>query len=361
MDIMVRHQPNKAASAETYLLNAWYVGALSSEVGPEALFHRILLETSVLFYRKADGTAVALHDRCPHRFAPLHLGTRNGDQVVCKYHGLEFDCSGQCTHSPHGNGNIPKAALVRSFPVLERYGFIWVWMGDEPADESLLPDFGYLDDGPDTALGHTYLHVKCHYELVSDNVMDLSHVDHLHGDFLCTKGTLSPLLAKVRETPRSVHARWDWTQRPASLLFSPYLPDPAGETQLFFDITWTPPANIQLSVGATQDKVNEPLGLHNTVGQYDLHTVTPETDGTTHYFFATRRNHLVDDAAHNEHMIQILHDTFQNEDGVMLEAVQAEMRTSDFFGLNPVLMSNDIAPVKVRRLLNKLKAAEAGD
>lgn len=359
MESVVQHHTNRTEdSASSYLLNAWYVAALAQEVGPTELFHRTLLDTSILLYRKVDGTAVAIHNRCPHRFAPLHLGTRNGDEVACKYHGLVFDCTGQCTHSPHGNGNIPKAAKVRAYPIIERYGFLWIWMGDKPADESLLPDFSYLDQGPDTALAYTYLHVKCYYELVSDNVMDLSHVDHLHSEIISTKGTLSPLMAKVREEDRSVNARWEWTQTPASLLFSPHLPDPEGETRLFFDITWTPPGNIQLSVGALQGEGN--LDLNNTVGQYDLHTVTPETAKTTHYFFATRRNHLIDDAEHNEHMIQILHDTFQNEDGAMLEAVQEEMQTTDFFALNPVLMSNDVAPVRVRRLLRRLVQEERG-
>lgn len=358
MESMVQHSNRAGDSGSPYLLNAWYVAALAREVGPSDLFHRTLLDTSVLLYRKADGTAVAVHDRCPHRFAPLHLGTREGDEVVCKYHGLKFDCGGACTHSPHGNGNIPKTAKIRSFPLLERYGFLWIWMGDAPADESLLPDFSYLDNGPDTALGHTYIYVKCNYELVSDNVMDLSHVDHLHGEIISTKGTLSPLMAKVREEGRSISARWEWKQTPASLLFSPHLPDPKGEARIFFDATWTPPANVQLSVGALQGDGN--LDLNDTVGQYDLHTTTPETATTTHYFFASRRNHLVDDAEHNERMIQILHDTFKNEDGAMLEAVQTEMGTTDFFSLNPALMSNDIAPVRVRRLLKRLVQEERG-
>jgi vanillate O-demethylase monooxygenase subunit len=66
-----------------YLKNAWYVAALSSEVGPEDLFHRKLLGTNVLLYRKQNGDPVAMRDRCPHRFAPLHLGKRDGDQIVC--------------------------------------------------------------------------------------------------------------------------------------------------------------------------------------------------------------------------------------------------------------------------------------
>lgn len=95
-----------------FLLNAWYVAALSTDIGPEALFHRKLLDTSVMMYRKLDGTAVAVHDRCPHRFAPLHLGKRDGDDVACVYHGLRFNAEGQCTHNPHGDGRIPKAAVA---------------------------------------------------------------------------------------------------------------------------------------------------------------------------------------------------------------------------------------------------------
>ena len=105
--------------------------------GATDLFSRTLLDTSVLIYRKADGTAVAMHDRCPHRFVPLSKGTRQGDEVVCKYHALRFDCDGKCTHNPHGNGHIPEAAKVQTYPLLEKYGFLWIWMGDEAsADET---------------------------------------------------------------------------------------------------------------------------------------------------------------------------------------------------------------------------------
>ena len=101
-----------ATPADTaYLLNAWYAAALSREVQGQGLFHRKILDTSILIYRKEDGTPVAMHDRCPHRFAPLHLGKRQGDDIVCIYHALRFDCTGKCTHNPHGTGLIPKDGL----------------------------------------------------------------------------------------------------------------------------------------------------------------------------------------------------------------------------------------------------------
>jgi vanillate O-demethylase monooxygenase subunit len=342
----------KIEMKQPYLLNAWYVAALSTEVGPEALFHRKILDTSILIYRKQDGTPVALHDRCPHRFAPLHLGKRVGDEVACLYHALRFDCEGQCTHNPHGTGQIPKAAKVRSYPLEERYGFLWIWMGEEAADPARLPDFGELSNGPDTGVAYTYMHMKANYELIIDNVMDLSHIDHVHGEIITTRGQLSPLVPQMREEKEAISARWEWQQTPAMLIFANFLPEPAATARHFFDITWTPPANIQLSVGATQN--GEVLDLGSCIGQYDLHTCTPETPNTTHYYFATRRNHLVEDAGYNDMKIQAMHAAFENEDGPIIEAVHHEMGTTDFFSLNPVLMTNDVAPVKVRRRLRQL-------
>jgi vanillate O-demethylase monooxygenase subunit len=86
----------------------------------------------------------------------------------------------------------------------------------------------------------------------------------------------------------------------------------------------------------------------------------PETANTTHYYFGTRRNHIVDDAEYNTMKIQAMHGAFENEDGPIIEEVHREMGTDDFFGLQPVLMSNDAAPVKVRRLLKRLIEQEAG-
>ncbi len=337
-----------------YLQKAWYVAAMSTEVDSEALFHRKILGTSVMIYRTADGTPVALHDRCPHRFAPLHLGKRVGDEVACPYHALRFNAGGQCTHNPHGNGHIPQAARVASFPLQERYGFIWIWMDASEPDLSLLPDYAPLEQGHPNAVGYTYMAMASNYELIIDNVMDLSHIDHVHGEIITTRGKLSPIVPAIRETATNISARWEWSQQPAMLIFANFLERPEDPAEHYFDITWSAPANIQLSVGAVQDG----KGFDAATAQYDLHTCTPADEFSTHYFFATRRNHVVEDADYNEMKIKAMHAAFETEDGPLIQAVQDEMGTSDFFSLNPVLMSNDIAAVKVRKLLRKMIAAE---
>lgn len=335
----------------TFLKNCWYVAALSTDVDAFNLFKRKIMNINVVIYRTQDGEPVALQDRCPHRFAPLSLGKRDGDELVCPYHALKFNSTGQCTHNPHGKGHIPTAAKVQTFPLVERYGFLWIWMGDaDSADDELIPDYSELVSGHENSVGHTYMHVKCNFELLTDNVMDLSHIDHVHGEIITTRGKLSPLVPKVTETHNSIAARWEWEQQPAMMIFAPLLPSPSELAEQYFNIIWTAPSHIQLTVAAVQ---NGEFGVDD-LNQYDLHTTTPETENTTHYFFATRRNHIEEDASFNVMKIQNMHRAFEDEDVPLLEAVQDEMVSTDFFSLNPVLMSNDIAPVRVRKKLLEL-------
>ena len=78
-----------------FLKNAWYVAALSPAIGRTLTAMRILGE-AIVVYRTQDGTPAALEDACPHRKLPLSMGRIKGDAVECGYHGLTFDCSGQC-------------------------------------------------------------------------------------------------------------------------------------------------------------------------------------------------------------------------------------------------------------------------
>src|SRR5882757_10548608 len=104
-----------------YLKNAWYTAAWSNEVG-RSLFRRVIMDQEILLFRKEDGAAVALSNRCAHRFGPLHLGKLEGDVVTCPYHGLGYDGSGKCVSNPNGNQMVPAGARLATFPLVERYG-----------------------------------------------------------------------------------------------------------------------------------------------------------------------------------------------------------------------------------------------
>ena len=162
-----------------FIRNTWYPCAWSNEIG-RTLFERWVCNIPMVFYRTEAGAPVALNNRCAHRRAPLSKGQLLGDRVQCGYHGLEFDCTGKCVRIP-GQDQIPEQAGVRSYPVVDRWRFLWVWPGDpEKADPALIPDLHWNDSPGWVSPGDT-LTIDCDWLLDLDNLMDLSHLTYLHG------------------------------------------------------------------------------------------------------------------------------------------------------------------------------------
>jgi vanillate O-demethylase monooxygenase subunit len=162
--------------------NAWYVAAFANEVKRELLSRWILNEPVVLF-RKEDGAAVALGGRCPHRHFPLGKSCLNGDDTItCGYHGITFDAEGKCVRIPSQKG-VPPVYRIRQYPLIERGMWLWIWTGDpQKADEALLPDLretGYYDPGLRFRPFYS-LEVAGRYQLLNDNLLDLTHLAYLH-------------------------------------------------------------------------------------------------------------------------------------------------------------------------------------
>src|SRR5579871_27553 len=160
-----------------FLRNFWYVGAWSDEVTEKPLARTLLAEAVALF-RTSDGRVHALQDRCAHRRMPLSNGRVIEDRLVCAYHGLTYAPSGQCVRVP-GQTQTPRGIAVRRFPAVERYGAVWIWMGDpEQADPAKI--FRVADVAETGGGHHFYFHVKANYLLINDNLSDLLHQAYLH-------------------------------------------------------------------------------------------------------------------------------------------------------------------------------------
>ena len=122
----------------------WYPVAHMSEVTDKPIAVR-LLDERVVVYRIADGSVCAARDICYHRGVPLSLGHVEGDEIVCRYHGLRYDRAGRCTCIPaHPGGTISPRLQLDMYPALERYGLIWVRLLDNGSQT--LPVFDEWDD-----------------------------------------------------------------------------------------------------------------------------------------------------------------------------------------------------------------------
>jgi vanillate O-demethylase monooxygenase subunit len=163
----------------SFVRNLWYVAAWSHDVRADEPFGTTVIGEPIAFYRRRDGSVVALEDRCPHRHAPLSLGRVEGDDLRCMYHGLRFGSDGACVEVP-GSAKIPPRLGARTFPVVERSSWIWVWPGDPGrADPALVPEAFGLDN-PEWLMRSGGIDYDADYQLVNDNLCDLSHLDFVH-------------------------------------------------------------------------------------------------------------------------------------------------------------------------------------
>lgn len=341
-----------------YLRNAWYVAGFADELEPGQLLARTLLEEPVVFFRRADGSAAALLDRCPHRFAPLSMGKLcdDGAAVQCGYHGLRFDDRGVCIHNPHGKGGISKAAAIKSYAVRERDGLLWWWAGDaEKANETSIPDYSAVTSAPTDATIRGYMPTACHYQLLVDNILDLTHADFLHAGFLGS-GAITRSRAQLTDmSERSAKIAWLSSGDLAPRAFDMHLREQGRPTDQWTEVTWTAPSTMLLEAGATLQGEPRERG----VDTLNLHLATPENDGRTHYWYWTTRTFALDAQA-NATIAQMVQHTFAQQDKPMLEAQQRRIGTAEFWSLKPVLLQGDAGPVRMRRKLDALIAAEGG-
>jgi phenylpropionate dioxygenase-like ring-hydroxylating dioxygenase large terminal subunit len=333
--------------------NAWYCAAWSEEVSTD-LFSRRVLNAPLLLYRKENGDPVALLDICPHKLAPLHMGIKVGDAVQCGYHGLEFDSTGRCIRNPQGNGQIPSEAKLRSYPLVERYGVLWVWMGDaERADPNKIPDFKFLVD-PKRRTQRGHHGVNCNYMMLVENLMDLGHAMFLHRQ---TGGVTDPSLAenKVEQEEDEVRDLRLHHDKPAPALFLPYL-NSVTNVDFWTDIRWNAPAMVLNDVGcAPSGRGRDAAGL-TTLG---AHFLTPETQHTTRYFYAHSRNWAQDNAQIDEMYWNWQRNALKAEDSRVSEAIDSALSDAMNLEVRMVMLSTDQSGLRVNRVLDRMAAAEA--
>lgn len=339
----------------TFIRNLWYVAAWAEEIG-ENLLSRTILGEQILLYRDSAGRAIAIGNRCPHRFAPLSEGRRvEHDVVECPYHGLRFDGTGKCVFSPHEDGRIPRRAAVASYPLAEKYSVLWIWMGDPAlADEASIPDFGQIDH-PDYATVKGYTCIEANYELVADNLLDLSHTQFVHANFFEAPAVLKAK-HEVSQEGGTVYSRRWVPATPAPNAFRRLLDNPDDLVDHWLRVRWNAPGLHRLDVGVVPHGDPE---IPSSARREGSHLLTPETATSTHYFYANSRNYRIDSPEEDEKIREWHRIGFGEQDKPMIEKVQKMMGTPDLLSLNPVFLSIDTAAGRARRVMDLLREKEA--
>ncbi|MCX7311423.1 MAG: aromatic ring-hydroxylating dioxygenase subunit alpha [Alphaproteobacteria bacterium] len=336
-----------------FLRNGWYSALWAHELTDKPVGKTFLNEKVVLF-RNVSGEVGALEDCCCHRAAPLSMGELSGAYLACGYHGLKFDVSGRCVEVP-GQTEVPAGAKVRSYPVIEKNNVVWIWMGDaDKADASKIPDMPWLYD-PKWAATPGRLYVKTNYQFILDNLLDLTHVAHVHKKTIAGDPREATTPTKTERLNDGVRVgRWmiDFVPPP---LFAK-----AGNFTENVDrwqfVTWHPPGIVYLDVGCAKAGTGAPQGDRSQgISIWSTHLITPETEHSSHYMFGFARDFKTDDQDMSKLLYEGSRATFL-EDVEFLEAVQHNRAEGELDGL--IHITADAAQLQARRMLSSMIGAE---
>ena len=333
-----------------FVSNAWYAACWSGEATDSPLARRILGQ-DLAVYRTAGGHAGAVEDCCPHRFAPLSSGSVEGEEIVCGYHGMRFRRDGACTAVP-GQAGVPSRARVRSLPVAERHGLVWVWTGEpESADESLLPDVRWIgDDGWASVTGT--MRYACNWLLLVDNLIDLSHTAFVHKSTIGTDAAASTGVKAVREGNRVTVTRLMNDTEPS--IFYRKVGGFTGRIDRWHRIWLEPPSTVVIDAGGV------PAGTGDASRGIDTRVIsmlTPVDERTVDQFWSFSRDFRLDDPALDEQIAASIEVTF-NEDRALLAGQQRNADAQPGRRLQNKAAAAGV--VHARRIIEELIAAERG-
>jgi vanillate O-demethylase monooxygenase subunit len=285
---------------------------------------------------------------------PLSCGTLDGGGIRCGYHGLLYDGSGACIEIP-GQVKIPGKARVAAYPAVIRDEVIWVWFGDgSGAQPHCEPPAIPAHSNPRYQHKTGVVHYRAPYQLIHDNLLDLSHVGYVHGKTIGGN-------AKVHmEAPTTVSSdensvrvvRWMKASTPPATYTAAWpfkgLVDRWQEIDFHLN-------HLQIFTGAVDVGVEslenpERGGFH----MRGFHGVTPETETSSHYFWTMSASAHPEQPDNIDLVYQQTAQTFE-EDRVIIEEQYRNMR--QFSGAPQVDIHVDAGANRARRIIAVRSAA----
>lgn len=326
------------------LYDYWYVVGLTEEFGRE-LMAKTLLERSVVFYRRTDGSLAALQNRCAHRSFPLSKSTLIGDDIQCGYHGIRYNSDGEIVDVPC-QSRCP-ATKLRKYPVAERGPLVWIWMGAEDhADEADIPETDCLTE-PNWAAMWGRSSIEGNYLLMHENLADLSHLPYTHAKTFGTSSGWAEVPVEVEREGDKVHywrSTQDWSM--ASNLFPPSVDCDDRKIEAKLGGTFETPAMCRgwNRIEVVDAREGEQRRFDNEI----IHYLTPKTRNSAHYYWSLARNCDIGNAEFTQQFKEVVAAAF-DEDRVAVNDMQ-ELLEEDTSDLTDLGIAGDKSSAMVRRV-----------
>ncbi len=341
---------------QDFATNCWHVVAGSNEVRSDHPTAMTLAGQPLVLFRTAEARVVALEDVCAHRHAPLSIGCVDARGIRCLYHGLLFAPDGRCIEIP-GQDRIPPQAKVRSYTVAERHGWVWVWLGEAPADEGLLPP-AIAGDHPDWITAQSHLDYDANYGLLIDNLLDFSHLAYVHAQSFKADPKWASVKPKVTPLERGVRIE-RWIQDAPALMSARQMAGEPSDTWqgyeflapgvLIMETRYCAPGT---AAACDFEKPQSGVLVRNATSQ----AVTATGPRSTRYFYSAALPAEGADQAMCDRILAVSRGAFE-EDRLMIEAQQKRIDLDP--SRRPIPTAADNAVVIFHRILQRLGGAAA--
>ncbi|MEO0465825.1 MAG: aromatic ring-hydroxylating dioxygenase subunit alpha [Pseudomonadota bacterium] len=337
-----------------FVYEHWYVAGTSEEF-TEKPTAKTLLNRSIVLYRTPDGTPNAMQNRCLHRSFPLSEGFLEGDNLVCRYHGIRYTPEGQIARIPCQAQTSDKK--LRTYPLKEVGPFVFIWMGD-PDTVGEFPDLYHLAD-PNYRTVHDFMTLEGNYLLLMENLNDLTHFAYLHKETFPFDDAFMDLPTEVKMIDGRVWCeRIDNTDTARSFLPPSFIQAAEGKHVERRDggMCLTPGiflGNAPLYIGTEDDPDRRAFN------QRIAHYATPETETTSHYWWSMSLDFEQDNDMFFEVMKPHLNKGF-DEDKWAIQHMQ-ELLSNDQVDYEEMIIAGDQAGLLHRRVMLKHVQAEHGD
>lgn len=281
----------------------WHPIAASEDVTDQPVRFP-LLDDDLVAFRAEDGVAV-FRDICIHRGAALSLGWVRDGKITCPYHGWQYDRSGACVRIPSrpAGSSIPTAARAQAYRAVERYGLVWVAVGDPVADVPPVPDEPF--DTPGWRSFRSYRRVwTTSAARAVENFMDFSHFPYVHPGLLGTEDNAEIAPYDVTTTDDGLF--YVFEQEEPSELYGQ-----GGIQRVRYEYTIVLPFTIHLR------KVETGSGNVTIITQF----TNPRASKSTELFVYIMRNHSCDDP---DSRFGDFTNTIMEQDRVVVESQRPE-------------------------------------
>ncbi|MFN7192655.1 MAG: Rieske 2Fe-2S domain-containing protein [Rhodospirillales bacterium] len=315
----------------------WYPIMPVGKLG-DAPYGFTLLGTPIVLWRKEDGSIACIEDRCCHRSAKLSLGYLEGGNVVCGYHGWTFDASGKCVRIPQRENPEATGKIgVSGYRAVERYGHVWVALGEPLAE---LPHIPEADEPGLRKIDQFFEPWKIGALRLMENSFDNAHVAFTHRKTFGEASEPIPAKNELEEYDYGFHLRAEIPVKIRGDLATKVLSAGEGDTVRKLKNTWFMPFVRRLGI-------TYPNGLRHTI----ITAATPMTDDTTMlvqwcYRSDTEEQAPAADIVAFDRLVTL-------EDKVILESCDPDVPLDERFETH---MPSDMPGLRMRRMLRELLA-----